>query len=495
MRIANYLNRFYKYLRRQPQRQRPEHLRSRPCLEQLEDRMVLSTLFVDTSGNAHYVGSPGAANNVTLSQRPFILAPSSASAPTSIPILFADVITDTAETINVTGPGASRWAGSGTHQVLSIQPVPTLVVDMVNGTEVVNVQAINSTTLVRHDGPGLATVNVGNGGRLSGIGAALTVEGAGPGSLVHLNIDDTNDPSSPTVTLGTNNIKVAGVPAPIAFLGGITSVDIFGAKSGDLFLDQTVLSTPPVNVHGNPLGTNTLVGSFAPNLWNITGINAGQVGSVTFTSMQNLVGGPSLDAFRFSNGAGVTGSINGGAGFNVLDYSAYTTPVFVNLAANKATGVGGIVVNIQGVIGGSGFNNLTSSLAGAVLIGGSGGNVLKGVGGRDLLIAGPGLIGSLLQAGTGETILIGGFTNYDKNIVALQAIMAEWSKPISYAVRVNDLFFGVGVPALNKATVHANKVKDILVTSPGPALAFVFFDAFDFLPNAKKSGEAYVNIF
>jgi hypothetical protein len=131
-----------------------------------------------------------------------------------------------------------------------------------------------------------------------------------------------------------------------------------------------------------------------------------------------------------------------------------------------------------------------------VLIGGSGGNVLTGVGGRDILIAGPGPVGSLLQAGTGETILIGGFTDYDKKILELSLIRQEWLQPIlPYKVRVNDLLSGVGVPPLNPTTVHSNHVKDVLVTSPGPALDFVFFDSFDFPPNPKKPGEVYVLIF
>ncbi len=79
--------------------------------------------------------------------------------------------------------------------------------------------------------------------------------------------------------------------------------------------------------------------------------------------------------------------------------------------------------------------------------------------------------------------------------MALGAIMAEWSRPIPYALRVNDLFFGGGVNGpfrLNPAFVHANGVKDTLVTGGG--LDFVFFDAFDALPMPKKPGEKYVPI-
>jgi hypothetical protein len=51
MRFLKYVNRFRQYLRRQPRRQRPEEFRNRPRVEELEGRMLLSTLFIDASGS------------------------------------------------------------------------------------------------------------------------------------------------------------------------------------------------------------------------------------------------------------------------------------------------------------------------------------------------------------------------------------------------------------------------------------------------------------
>jgi hypothetical protein len=502
MRFLNCLNRFRRDLRRGSPQQRPLPGHNRPYLEQLEDRLVPATLLVDLAGHAQYSGLPPVADTVTLSERLFLTPPAGA-ASSAIVLKLERVISDANAIITVTGPGAFRWGGSGTHQVFTFDPVPSLVVDVFAGNQVVNVQAIDYPTQARHFLPGVATVNVGAGGTLAGIKAPLQVQGAGLASFIHLNVDDSNDPGSPIVALGASNIRFSSLPSAIIFVGGITSVDVFGARGGDQFLDQTLSATTPVIVHGNSLGNNTLVGQTGFNDWNITGVNAGNLHNITFTNIQNLDGGvfpPHTDTFRFSNGAGVTGTINGGAGFNVLDYSAYTTPVSVDLGLHKAVGVTNGVSNIQGVIGGKAGNILISGPSGAVLIGGTGGNLLRGGSGRDVLIAGPS--SSVIQAGSGEAIMIGGTTIFDSSVVALDLILAEWSHTydplnplVDYKIRVAHLEFGGGLNGpihLTPATVHSNGAHDVLITGFG--LDFVFFDALDTLPHPPRPGEVFVKI-
>jgi hypothetical protein len=84
--------------------------------------------------------------------------------------------------------------------------------------------------------------------------------------------------------------------------------------------------------------------------------------------------------------------------------------------------------------------------------------VLTGGQGRDLLIGGTGA--ATLNAGVGDDILIGGWTNYDlgstgmtydQKLAALEAIMAEWGSTDSYATRLSDLG-----SLLNTNTVHDN---------------------------------------
>jgi hypothetical protein len=419
-------------------------------------------------------------------------------------------------TFNLANPAPSELSlitldgGNGGDTFNIANTTSNLDITTGSGTNHLNIQgnAPNASMNI-HAKAGKNTITIGSaapavGGSLANVRGGIFIDDAN--NATTLTVDDTTDPVFQKVILNKgvsanviNFTTLGPVGVPIDFPDGLQSVDVFGGKGGDQFTILNPLSTP-VTLHGGA-GTSTLVGSNVPNVWNITGTNAGSVGSVAFTSIQNLVGGTSTDAFKFSDQAGVTGFIDGGAGFNVLDYSAYTTHVSVNLGAHTATGVGGGVFNIEGVIGGSGGNTLISSGPfGAVLVGGTGGNVLIGGSGRDVLIAGPS--SSFLQGGTGEAIMIGGTTVWDNNVVALDAILTEWGHtydPINplndYRIRVGHLEHGGGLNGpflLNPTTVRSNGAHDVLTTGLG--LDFVFFDGLDTLTHGPRPGEVFVRV-
>src|SRR5262249_3262856 len=141
----------------------------------------------------------------------------------------------------------------------------------------------------------------------------------------------------------------------------------------------------PITIDAGP-GNNTLVGTNEPNVWKVTGVDAGYLlNSITrrvnFLAVQNLRGGSSGDGFQFAAGGYRPGSLEGGGGVNALDSSAYAGDVLVSLPARAATGVGGAVVGVQEVQGGQATN---------VLVGDGTGNLLVGGPGRNLIITGPG---------------------------------------------------------------------------------------------------------
>ena len=139
-------------------------------------------------------------------------------------------------------------------------------------------------------------------------------------------------------------------------------------------------------------------------------------------------------------------SIDGGGGANALDYAAYTTDVTVILPNHSATGVGGSVFRIRDVTGSRG--------PGSNILVGDGGNTLRGGSGRDLLIAGAGP--GILLGGDGEDILVGGSTAYDRDAVALRAIMDEWLRTdVSYEERVDHLLNGGGRADLRHESASA----------------------------------------
>jgi Ca2+-binding RTX toxin-like protein len=105
-------------------------------------------------------------------------------------------------------------------------------------------------------------------------------------------------------------------------------------------------------------GSDSIYAPVTVNTWNIVGTNEGIIpGMVHFTEMENLFAGSGDDTFYFSDGAGVTGIIDGDGGYNTLNYSAYTTPVTVNLDTSTATGCG-VFDDIDRIIGGSVKDNL-----------------------------------------------------------------------------------------------------------------------------------------
>ena len=127
----------------------------------------------------------------------------------------------------------------------------------------------------------------------------------------------------------------------------------------------------------------------AATTWSLTGANAGTIAvagysSITFSGIGYLVGGDGDDTFGFAGGA-VTGTINGGAGVNTLDYSSRTTNVTVNLITGSGTGTGGIS-SIQNAIGGDGNDTLTGDASNNVLTGGLGKDIINGGGGSDTVV-------------------------------------------------------------------------------------------------------------
>ena len=104
---------------------------------------------------------------------------------------------------------------------------------------------------------------------------------------------------------------------------------------------------------GGP-GSDTLRGPETWNTWNLTDDNAGNLGGVSvfaFTGLENLFGSGQQDVFTLAEGASLAGLLDGGAGRDTLDYSAFSATVTVNLATGTATGVTGLG-NIEELRGG-----------------------------------------------------------------------------------------------------------------------------------------------
>ncbi len=247
---------------------------------------------------------------------------------------------------------------------------------------------------------------------------------------------DTLDYSAYTTA---RSITLTAVAATDGFTGtetalsaGFTNVDSFvgstTANNDRLYgLDQdtnwAIGTTNQVTVGSNSATfgqIELLYGGALVDTFNITGTG----------NAVSLRGGAGSDAFIFADGAAITGGIDGqGSGNNTLDYSAYITPVLVNLHANSVLGMDPFtaigtagVINIQDVLGGSNDD---------ILIGSSDDNILAGNGGSDHL-----------QGRVGDDTYIFG-DNWGTNDTLIENA-GEGTDTIDFSAATVDLSFTLG---------------------------------------------------
>jgi Ca2+-binding RTX toxin-like protein len=378
-------------------------------------------------------------------------------------LTFDDHTQTAAETYKITTTTVNR----SNSVTVTMNGIASLVVDPGSGTEVVDVLSSTAATPVTiNAGAGKETINVGSTGKtLDAIQGPVTVAG-GSKKLTTVNLNDQGATGDETYTIAANSVTRSGA-APITF-GTFKKIAVNGGGGNNEF---ALAATPAsaVTVTGG-VGANTLFGLNQNNTWSITGADAGKVGNVSFKAVGNLVGGTGVDVFQFSDGATLSGTINGGGGGDWLDYSAYTSALTVNLATGAATGVANGVTNIQNVIGGAGNDTLTGNSLGNVLVGGGGSNTLIGGSGRSVLIGGSG--GSTVTGGASDDIVIGGTTTFDTNTKALASILKEWQRTDkNYSQRIADLKTGGGFNGNNLlvwgTTVLDNNAADTLTGGPG----------------------------
>jgi Ca2+-binding RTX toxin-like protein len=194
---------------------------------------------------------------------------------------------------------------------------------------------------------------------------------------------------------------------------------------------------------------------------------------------------------------------------NALDYSPYTGDITVDLALNLASlvnqGMAGSVWHIANVTGSIGNGLLVGDANANVLIGGTGRNILIGGNGSDKLDA---------SRATSDNILVGGTTDYDTNVAALDAVFAEWTRTdLNFKDRFSDLANGTNgqhatplnrilvngqwvLILLTNTTVHGDTAPDTLIGSnqTDPATGqrvhnWFFYDLDDTLINFLTSSD------
>jgi hypothetical protein len=334
---------------------------------------------------------------------------------------------------------------------------------------VVSTPVGTTTTILANTGND--TFNVGNMSHgLDDVQGPVTVNGWAGTDTVHFKDQASLNGHSYFLTAST--LLRSG--APLLTFTTVAQVTVALGQGTNIFTIGMPVPAFAVSVIGNSTGTNSLIGPNVANSWVIKSAGGGTVGTITFSAFQNLYGGNNVDTFRLLPAGSLAGLINGagapaGKG-DWLDYSAFATPVVVDLATGAATNVAGGVALIQNVLGGSGGNQLTGNAQGNILVGGSGNDVLVAGSGRSLLIGGGG--NDHLVGGADEDLLISGTTAFDTKVAALMTILREWQRTDkTYTQRIADLRNGGGYNGNNVlvagTTVFDDGVADVLAGGTG----------------------------
>jgi hypothetical protein len=317
-------------------------------------------------------------------------------------------------------------------------PATTAPVDIIGG----------SRTYVRVGEPGITMQSIRG-----------PVHVSGHDTVLGLNDLTDNTPRTVTMSATMSGGSVTGLaPAPITYTADLNRVVVLGGSGGNTF---TVSDTPIWTILNSGDGNDTI--------------------SVLGTSSQlDILASGGDDRIKMFPGTFLGPvTIDGGVGYNTLDYTAFTTSnVLVNLVTGTATDNVVSINGIQQVLGGIGGPPGTYN----ILVGNGGNRLVGGNGRRNILVAGG--FASTLIGGNQDDLLIAGYTTYDADpadpaMVAWQQIAAEWASSDDFATRTAKLGSGSGVPVLDATTVFGNFGGNV-VTCMGET-AWIFSDGFDFV--------------
>ncbi|MBI4970601.1 MAG: hypothetical protein HZC17_02035, partial [Candidatus Omnitrophica bacterium] len=206
---------------------------------------------------------------------------------------------------------------------------------------------------------------------IEGFGPADVVIGENVDSIWSLGVDQIYSDGSgfdPLLIIGFEVLQGGSANDRFVFADGASLTGVIDGGGGVNTMDYSAYTTPVTLNLASSTATAvngfSNIGSFiggstsdfitAPNtnnIWHLTGIDSGDVNGISYSMIENLTGGTASDTFIFSDQMGITGILNGAGGTDVLDYSAYTTPVTVDLGMGTATGIGGGVSGVEQVTG------------------------------------------------------------------------------------------------------------------------------------------------
>jgi hypothetical protein len=134
----------------------------------------------------------------------------------------------------------------------------------------------------------------------------------------------------------------------VLVIDSITQIEVnMGAGADSLIIDVSLSDALQVEeielvaIGGD--NEDTLIGPDGNAAWQLTGADSGTLNTwITFSGIENLLGGSSTDTFAILDGGSLSGTINAGAGSDdAVDYSSRNAISNANLITGTASGTGG----------------------------------------------------------------------------------------------------------------------------------------------------------
>ncbi|MFM7073139.1 MAG: beta strand repeat-containing protein [Planctomycetota bacterium] len=313
---------------------------------------------------------------------------------------------------------------------------------------VVVTATVGSPTIIVTAGAGNDTVTLS--GTYTATGGAIQVSTGNGSDTVTLNTSNSGNCATMTVDGGLGNDQITMTNLPNAITSGQV-VTLSGGGGTDTLTGQAGVNAFVVN--GSDSGTLNHVTSGGSNITNP---------AIKFDTIENLVAGPLADSFLMETGGSLGGSIDGGAGVDLLSYVNRSDAVTVDLTLGTATPTptsiaGGIAMEaannstIENLTGGSGADSLTGDIDDNAIIGNGGDDTINAKAGTDSVNGGAGsdrinIEGSEAEYDTmvGGTGIAGDASDYDSliNIGAATVTLNAFNVTFDSFANSIDLYDG-----------------------------------------------------